>query len=220
MLKSITGDVLTLGPLLICLAVSLLLGFGTALVFMFRNTYNKGFVATLALLPAIISLIIMMVNGNIGTGVAVAGAFSLVRFRSVAGGAREIGSIFFAMALGLAIGMGYVFTAVLFFAVIGSFMLLLTLLDFGKQNASERELKITIPEILDYDGLFDDIFKKYANDVQLVRVKTTNQGTLYELQYHIRLSDRTISKEFLDELRCRNGNLNIVCGQRSSGDTL
>jgi len=219
-LASIIGDIITIQTLLICLAASLVLGFGSAGIFMFRNTYTKGFVVTLALLPAIVSLVIMMVNGNIGAGVAVAGAFSLVRFRSVAGGAREICSIFFAMALGLSIGMGYVATAVLFFIIIGAVMLLLSAIDFGEQNSSVRELKITIPENLDYEGIFDDIFKHYTTGAQLIRVKTTNLGTLYELHYQITLRTQGISKAFLDELHCRNGNLTIICGRKPSGDTL
>jgi uncharacterized membrane protein YhiD involved in acid resistance len=202
------------------MAVSLVLGVGTAFIFMFRNTYSKGFVVTLALLPSIVSLVIMMVNGNIGAGVAVAGAFSLVRFRSIPGGAKEICSIFFAMALGLTVGMGYVAAAALFFVIIGAVMLLLSVISFGEQRGSERELKITIPENLDYEGLFDDIFQKYTKNVELIRAKTTNLGTLYELHYHITLCGQSISKDFLDALRCRNGNLNIVCGRKSSGDTL
>jgi len=219
-LSSIIGSALTVQALLICLAVSLALGMGTAAVYMFRSNYTRGFVTTLALLPAVVALVIMMVNGNIGTGVAVAGTFSLVRFRSVPGGAREICSIFFAMALGLALGMGYVAAAFLFFIIIGAMMLLFSLTGFGAENSSERVLKITIPENLDFDGLFDDIFKKYTKSVRLTRVKTTNLGTLYELHYHITLCRPEVSKDFLDELRCRNGNLTIVCGRKSSGDTL
>lgn len=220
MLDSISGGTLTIQTFLICMAVSVILGIGISLLFMFRNTYTKGFVVTLAILPAIVSLVIMMVNGSIGTGVAVAGAFSLVRFRSVPGNAREISSIFFAMALGLAIGMGYVVAAALFFVVIGIFMIVLSATNFGESKSPERNLKITIPENLDYDGLFDDIFQKYTTHAQLMRVKTTSLGTLYELHYKITLRKQGISKEFLDELRCRNGNLNIVCGRKSSGDTL
>lgn len=220
MLESIIGSSITIQALLTCLAVSLALGFGIAGVFMYRNTYTKSFVVTLTLLPAIVTLVIMMVNGNIGAGVAVAGAFSLVRFRSIAGGAREICGIFFAMALGLAVGMGYVLFAVLFFLIVGGMMLLLSIVPFGEQTASDRELKITIPENLDYDGLFDDIFARYAKNVQLAKVKTTNLGTLYELQYDITLTTPEISKEFMDELRCRNGNLNIVCGRKPTRETL
>lgn len=220
MLDTILSDGITAGALLLCLAAALALGLGTAAIHMFRNSYSKSFVVTLALLPAIVSLVIMMVNGNIGAGVAVAGAFSLIRFRSVPGDAREICSIFFAMALGLVLGMGYLVFAVLFFLVIGAAMLLLSVLRFGEQKTAQRELKITIPESLDYNGLFDDIFSKYTAETQLVRVRTSNLGTLYELQYDVRLNTPEISKEFIDELRCRNGNLNIICGRKPTRETL
>ena len=187
---------------------------------MYKSSYTQSFVVTLAMLPAIIQVVIMLVNGNIGAGVAVAGAFTLVRFRSVPGTAREIGMIFLTMAIGLATGMGYVVLAALFFLIMAVFALSLFLLRFGAGNTSERELKITIPENLDYDGLFDDLFQKYTCSAHLERVKTTNIGTLYELDYRIVLKEEPVSKEFLDELRCRNGNLNIVCGRIASKETL
>ncbi len=220
MLDTIFSDGITAGTLLICLAAALVLGLGTAAIHMFRNQYSKSFVVTLALLPAIVALVIMMVNGNIGAGVAVAGTFSLVRFRSVPGDAREICSIFFSMALGLVLGMGYLAFAVLFFLVIGAAMLLLSVLHFGEQKTAPRELKITIPENLDYNGLFDDVFSKYTTQAQLVRVRTANLGTLYELQYDVQLNTPEISKEFIDELRCRNGNLNIICSRKPTRETL
>ena len=216
MLDSIIDIQITLPVFIICTAASLALGLGTALLCMYKSRYTQSFVVTLAMLPAVVQVVIMLVNGNIGAGVAVAGAFSLVRFRSAPGSAREIGMIFLAMAIGLATGMGYVALAVIFFAVMAAFVLLLTVLRFGGGNEYERELKITIPETLDYDGLFDDLFQKYTRSAQLYRVKTTNMGTLYEVDYHIVLKTERIPKEFLDELRCRNGNLNISCGREIS----
>ena len=214
MLNSImTGTEITTSAFLLCTAVSLALGLGAALLSMYKSKYSQSFVLTLALLPAIVQLIIMLVNGNIGVGVAVAGTFSLVRFRSANGTAKEIGAIFLAMAIGLATGMGYLALATAFFAIMAIFTLLLTTLNFGGRGADERELKITIPENLDYDGLFDDLFKKYTRTADLERVKTTNMGTLYELCYKIVLRDEHTTKAFLDELRERNGNLNIVCGK-------
>lgn len=204
---------ITLGQLVICTLASLALGMGVAAVYMYRNVYSKNFVVTLALLPAMVQLVIMMVNGNLGAGVAVMGAFSLVRFRSIPGSAREIGTIFFAMAVGLATGMGYLAVAFLFLLLVGAMSILLNTVRFGQQKKTEKELKITIPENLDYAGIFDDLFNKYTKGAELVRVKTTNMGSLYELHYHIILSGTTIEKAFLDELRCRNGNLNIVCGR-------
>ena len=220
MLNSIINVQITVPVFAICTAVSLILGLGAALLCMFKSRYTQSFVVALAMLPAVVQVVIMLVNGNIGAGVAVAGAFSLVRFRSTPGTAREIGMIFLAMAIGLATGMGYVTLAILFFAVMALFVLVLSVLRFGSGNEHERELKITLPETLDYDGLFDDLFEKYTRSAQLYRVKTTNMGTLYELDYHVVLKTERIPKEFLDELRCRNGNLNIVCGRVTSKEAL
>ncbi|MGN8937480.1 DUF4956 domain-containing protein [Bittarella sp. HCP28S3_D9] len=204
---------LSLGKLLLCTATSLALGAAIAAIHTFRNRYTKGFVMTLALLPAVVQMVILMVNGNLGTGVAVAGAFSLVRFRSAPGSAREICSIFLAMAVGLATGMGYLAAAALFVLVIGGASILYTCLRFGEQKQLEKELKITIPETLDYTDLFDDLFARYTAHWKLEQVKTTNMGSLYRLDYRIALRDPAQEKVFLDELRCRNGNLEIVCGR-------
>ncbi len=220
MLDSIIGTQITLSIFGICTAVSLILGVATALVGMFRSKCTQSFAVALAILPAVVQVVIMLVNGNVGAGVAVAGAFSLVRFRSAPGTAREIAVIFLAMAIGLATGMGYVVLAVLFFLVAGGLLLLLTLLNFGGSDPAERVLRITIPENLDYDGLFDDLFAKYVRSFSLEKVKTTNMGTLYELQYRIVLKNDRVPKAFFDELRCRNGNLNIVCSRESSGEAL
>ena len=178
MLNSIIGTELTVSSFFICTAVSLLLGVGTALVAMYRAHTTQSFAVTLAILPAVVQLVIMLVNGNLGAGVAVAGAFSLVRFRSAPGTAREIGALFLAMALGLATGMGYVALAAVFFVIIAAVLLLLTRLDFGTRRTDERLLKITIPENLDYDGLFDDLLDTYTTAHTLERVKTANMGTL------------------------------------------
>lgn len=217
---SVIDGQITLPVFLLCTAVSLVLGVLTALVSTFRNRTSQSFALTLAILPMIVQVVIMLVNGNIGAGVAVAGAFSLVRFRSAAGSAREIGSIFLAMAVGLATGMGYVSLAVVSFAVLAAVLLLLQVMRFGEQNSAERTLKITIPESLDYDGLFDDLFKTYTKSATLEKVKTSNMGTLFELQYRIILNGAEIPKPFLDEIRVRNGNLNIVCGKAVEIDSL
>ena len=221
MLNSIiTGTGITVSSFFICTAVSLALGLGAALLSMYKSKYTRSFVITLALLPAMVQIIIMMVNGNIGAGVAVAGAFGLIRFRSAPGSAKEIGLVFLATAIGLATGMGYVVIAAVFFAIIAAFALLLTAVGFGAGAADERELRITIPESLDYDGLFDDVFAKYTRSAELDRVKTTNMGTLYELSYKVVLRDASGTKAFLDELRTRNGNLNIVCGRPVTKEAL
>ena len=216
----ITGTEITTSAFFICTAVSLVLGIGTALLGMYRSRYSRSFVLTLAVLPAMVQLIIMLVNGNIGAGVAVAGAFGLIRFRSAPGSAKEIGLVFLATAVGLATGMGYVAVAAVFFVIIAAVMLLLTLTRFGAGAAEERELKITIPENLDYDGLFDDLFQTYTRSAELERVKTTNVGTLYELSYKVVLRDTQGTKAFLDQLRTRNGNLSIVCGKPVTKESL
>lgn len=195
-----------------CMLASLVLGILIALIYMFKNSYNKNFVITLALLPAVVQLVIMLVNGNLGAGVAVMGAFSLIRFRSVPGSARDIGSIFTAMAVGLATGMGYIFLALIFLIAMAVMNVLFHLTKFGGANEKRKQLSITIPESLDYTGIFDDVLNQYTKSSQLTRVKTTNMGTMFELTYLIQLNENDEEKKFIDELRCRNGNLKIVCG--------
>lgn len=219
MLNSILGTELTLTSFLICTGVSLLLGVGTALVAGYRSRSTQSLAVTLAILPAVVQAVIMLVNGSIGAGIAVAGAFSLVRFRSAPGTAREIAAIFLAMAIGLATGMGYVGLAALLFLILAGAMLALTVLRFGQKEDAGRILKITIPEDLDYDGLFDDLFERYTIAHTLEKVKTTNMGTLYELRYRITLRQEPVPKVFLDELRCRNGNLNITCCREESHES-
>lgn len=220
MLNSILGTEITLSSFLICTGVSLLLGIGIALVAGYRSRSTQSLAVTLAILPAVVQAVIMLVNGSIGAGIAVAGAFSLVRFRSAPGTAREIAAIFLAMAIGLATGMGYVGLAVLLFLILAGAMLALTVLRFGQKEDAGRILKITIPEDLDYDGLFDDLFERYTTAHTLEKVKTTNMGTLYELRYRITLRQEPVPKVFLDELRCRNGNLNITCCREESHESL
>ena len=200
---------LTLGQLALCTGVSLALGAVCALLYMFRNQYNKSFVVTLALLPAMVQVVILLVNGNLGTGVAVMGAFSLVRFRSLPGSAREIGSIFMAMAVGLATGTGYLAIAALFVAALGAATLVLECSGFGQPRQQEQLLRITVPETLEYEGAFDDIFRKYCCGAKLNRIKTTNMGSLFELEYTVRPRRGVSEKKLIDELRCRNGNLTI-----------
>lgn len=172
----------------------------------------SSFAVILAMMPVLVTAIIMIVNGNLGTSVAVLGAFGLVRFRSAPGNAREIGFIFFAMAVGLACGMGFLSLAVLMTILVGMMFFVLEKLHFGKKETSQRELRITIPEDMSYTGIFDDLFQKYTKYARMERVKTTNMGTMYELCYRIELRDVEKEKEFIDGLRCRNGNLTIILG--------
>ena len=218
MLSSIIQSEITLPVFFICTVASLILGIGTSLVSMYKSRHTQSLAITLAILPAVVQIVVMLVNGSIGAGVAVAGAFSLVRFRSVPGNAKEISTIFLSMAIGLATGMGYIVLAVLFFAMAAAVVLLLTAANFGHRDSLERNLKITIPENLDYDNLFDDLFDAYTSKYTLESVKTSNMGTLYELHYLITLKSAGIPKPLLDEIRCRNGNLNIVCSKVSADE--
>ena len=200
----------------ICTATSMVLGVVIALIHMYKNKYSKHFIQTLVILPAIIQVVIMLVNGNLGTGVAVMGAFSLVRFRSVPGNSREIGSIFFAMAAGLAAGTGYIAIAVLIVVCIGAMMMLLLTLNFGEGKTASKVLKITLPENLNYEGMFDDILTEYTKTYRLVKVRTVNMGSLFELQYEMEMLKDKSEKELIDEVRCRNGNLTVLCGYAES----
>ena len=220
MFNSVIPNAMTLSAFLMCIFAALVLGVLTALVFSFRNKHSGSLILALAVLPPIVTMVIMMVNGNIGAGLAVAGTFSLVRFRSAPGTAREICGLFMSTAIGITCGMGFIGIAAVFFLVMAVFLVLLSLFRFGETAASSRKLKITIPENLDYDGLFDDIFEKYTSRHELIRVKTTNMGTLYELTYTINLKTPEVSKQFIDEIRCRNGNLNIICGRESDKDAI
>jgi hypothetical protein len=204
---------ITISGVLLCTVVSLVFGFCVAAIHMFRNRYNKNFIATIVLLPAIVQIVIMLVNRNIGAGIAVAGAFSLVRFRSIPGNARDIGSVFLSMAMGFIAGMGYLFYGLLFLLVIGAASIILSLCAFGEGKGGRRYLKIMIPENLDYEGLFDDIFTEHTASVELEKVRTTDMGSLYELNYLVTLKNFARSKDFIDKLRCRNGNLPISLGR-------
>lgn len=200
---------------LITTAIRILAGIGlgllTGLFYMYKSTYSKSFVIMLALLPAIVGTVIGVVNGDVGTGVAVMGAFSLVRFRSIPGTAKEIGFIFFAMAIGLATGMGYILYALVFTLLVGLMSVILFASSFGEQKQVTKRLKITMPENLDYAGIFDDLFQEYTKSNTLKSVKTTNMGSLFQLQYEIILKNEDIEKEFIDKIRVRNGNLDIIC---------
>ena len=213
--------VISVTDFLLCLGTSLVIGIVMALTYMYRTRYTKSFVVTLALLPAVVCVVIMMVNGNVGTGVAVAGAFSLVRFRSVPGTAKEICTLFLAMGAGLIAGMGYLGFALLFTAAMCAMFLLYNGLDFGaKKNAATfKTFTITIPEDLDYTGVFEDIFAAYTRSYDLIRVKTTNMGSMFKLTYNVELADPTREKEMIDQLRCRNGNLEIAVSKQETVGT-
>ncbi len=214
--SSIISDSVTINIFIICTVSSLVLGALTALCYMKTSKkYTGSFVTTLAVLPAVIQVIIMMVNGNLGAGVAVAGAFSLVRFRSIPGTAKEIGAIFVALASGLATGMGYIAYAAVFTLTVCLVLILYNLISFGeKAQKGKKILTVVIPEGLDYTNCFDDIFSQYLKSNELVQSKTTNMGSLFKLRYEIVLKDSSKEKEMIDALRCRNGNLEIICSNQ------
>ncbi|MBP3885215.1 MAG: DUF4956 domain-containing protein [Olsenella sp.] len=206
-----TAASVDLVPFLTSVAVALALGLALALIYCFRSRYTRSFVITMVTLPAIVAVVITMINGNIGAGIAVAGSFSLVRFRSVPGQARDIAFVFLAMCVGLVCGMGYVVLAALVTAIIGGVNLLLQATNFGKAGTRvNRTLRVTVPEDLNHTHLFDDLFERYTTYHELYSVKTTNMGSLYKLIYNIGLKNPDEERALIDELRCRNGNLEIA----------
>ena len=210
-------QVIEVGDFLLCLGVSLVLGLIMAAAYSFKNEHTKSFLVTLALLPAVVCVVIMMVNGNIGAGVAVAGAFSLVRFRSAPGSAKEIVTIFLAMGAGLIAGMGYLGFAALFTVIMCVMFLIYNAVACNaKSEVVNKTIKITIPEDLDYTGAFDDIFAEYTRKNELVKVKTTNMGSMFRLTYNVTLRDATKEKEMIDRIRERNGNLEIMVSKQEN----
>lgn len=208
--NSVITNTATPKSFLICSAVSLVLGCLLALAHGFKGRATTSFSVTVALIPLIVQTIIMLVNGNLGTGIAVAGAFSLVRFRSVPGSAKEILSIFMAMTAGLATGVGYVGIAAIFTIVSILMLIIYEKLQLGSLQKRYREMKITVPESLNYTEAFNDIFEKYTVNVTLKNVKTTSMGSLFKLNYDIRFKNGVNERDFIDEMRTRNGNLEIM----------
>ncbi len=203
---------------LLCIGCALLCGLILCGCYIFRSRHTASFAATLALLPAVVCVVIMMVNGNIGAGVAVAGAFSLVRFRSVPGTAREIGAIFLAMGAGLIAGMGYLGYALATSVVLGLVSLIYTYIGQKRVNSTNayKQLRITIPEDLDYVDAFEPILSEYTKEHDLVQIKTTNMGSLFRLTYYITVKDAAKEKEMIDRLRTRNGNLEIAISRQDT----
>lgn len=198
---------------MICLLAAVVAGLAISFIHRFKTNCSQSFAVTLALLPSMVAVIILLVNGNIGTGIAVAGAFSLTRFRSQPGTGKEICSIFFAMVAGLSCGTGYVYICAIFLVVIGALSILYTLIGFGTPDTSIREMTVLIPENLDYMEIFDDLFEKYLKRYDLVKVRTTNMGSMYRLKYEIVFKDEKEQKKLMDEIRERNGNLEVMIGR-------
>ena len=208
MLTNILKDTNTY-TIILSMGVALILGLIIAITHKITSRCNKHFLVTITILPILVSSVILVVNGNLGMGVAVAGAFGLVRFRSIAGTSKEILSVFFAMAIGLSIGAGYLVLAI-FVAIICSLSIfVLDKITIFDQNKNDKYLKITIPENIDYTEVFDDILNKYTSKYKLEQVKTTNLGSMFELKYLITVNNNINEKNFIDELRVKNGNLKI-----------
>lgn len=212
------SGVITFGSFLLCMGTSLLIGLILAYSCRYQGRYTKSFLVTLMLLPSVVCIIIMMVNGSVGAGVAVAGAFSLVRFRSAPGTGREITMLFLAMGAGLIAGMGYLAFALLFAVIMSVMNVIFNHLDFGEKEKEQRyrTLSIMIPESLDYSGVFDEVLRHYTSDYTLTRVKTTNMGSLFRLSYDLTMREGVSEKEMIDQLRCRNGNLEIMLSMQES----
>lgn len=215
-----TTSVISVADFMICIISSLVIGWMISVMYMYKNTYSRSFIVTIATIPAIVCVVIMMVNGNVGAGVAVAGAFSLVRFRSAPGTAKEIGVLFMAMGVGIITGMGYIAYAFLFVVILGGMDLFYAQIDFGikKHPALQRTLHVTIPEDLDYVEVFDDLFAEYTEKHSLVNVKTTNMGSLFKLTYQITFREANVEKAFIDAVRCRNGNLEVALSNQENGE--
>lgn len=212
---------LTLGSTLLIILSALALGLGISLIYMYthkKEDYTSGFTIALIMLPAIIAMIILLVGNNVARAFSLAGAFSLIRFRSAPGDSKDIAYVFFTLGVGLACGMGYIGYAALFALILCGAMVALTKLNFGKPNSSPMRLRIVLPEDMDYQGAFDQIFAVYTTDCRLTKVKTTEFGSLFEITYDLTLKNMDDSKSFIDKLRCKNGNLNVVLMMRENNE--
>lgn len=227
MLKTILETTSTEGlntkDALICIGVALVLGLIISTIYIIsdrKKRISTNFAITLVILPAVVAIVIMLVGSNVARAFSMAGAFALVRFRSVPGDSKDIASVFFTMAVGLSAGLGYVTFAAIVTVVIGLVYLLLMITGYGVVKNIEKTLKITIPENLNFNGTFDDVFKEFTNDFTLDRIRTTNLGSMYELTYLVTVKKDIDEKKFIDELRCRNGNLNIILCNSETRDLL
>ncbi|WP_247906459.1 MULTISPECIES: DUF4956 domain-containing protein [Streptococcus anginosus group] len=205
-----TGTTINPASMFGAIGVGLVLGLILAKVYQYKTIYSKSFMMTLVMLPTLIAIVIFLVNGSLGAGVAVMGAFSLIRFRSAPGGAKELLAIFLAMTIGIAVGMGYLIFASVFTIIMSVVMLLLETVNFGQMKHSMRQVTVVIPESLDYETVFDDIFQKATNYVELANVKTSDMGSLFKIKYIVQLNGTMTEKELVDALRTRNGNLEIA----------
>ncbi len=211
MLNSIISSTgVSVSDFLLCSGISIILGLVIAIVYRYTSKYSKNFLITLVVLPVLVQTIIFMTSGSLGTSIAIVGTFSLVKFRSLPGTSKEIMSIIFAMAIGLATGVGQLLFAIIVTIMVSILIIILSKSKFGDTGNNQKILKIVIPEDMDYQSVFDDVFKKYLKNVRLDSVKTINMGSLFELTYMVDLNNNINEKEFIDEIRVRNGNLKIM----------
>ena len=213
MLNSILSSAvaeISVSDALICIFAAIILGIIISLVHRFTTKATSNFLVTLSILPLLISVVIFLINGNLGTSLAVAGAFSLIRFRSMPGNSKEILSVFWAMAVGLAVGMGYIFYASIITLIVAIFVIIYNKVMANKSEKNDRKLKIVIPENLDYEEVFKDLLEKYTNKYEIQKVKTTNMGSMYEINYKVNLKSGIDVKKFMDEIRIRNGNMLVM----------
>lgn len=223
MFTSTAENTISVGPAVLSIAAAVILGLIIGISYMVackKDGYGKNFIVGLVLLPAIVSVVILLIGSNVARAFSMAGAFALVRFRSAPGNAKDIAVVFFTMAAGLACGLGYVTFAILFVVIIALVMVVLSLSGFGGRNSGYRQLKVTIPENLNYTDAFDDVFDKYMTSRELRRVKTTNMGTLFELTYNVKMKNNVNEKQFIDEIRVKNSNLNIILGIPETENTV
>ena len=213
--SSIFTSSFTLGQFLIAVLASMVLGFVVSIYYMFRNTYSKSFVPSLILIPAIECVVIIMINGNMGAGIAVAGSFALIRFRSARGSAKDLTAIFMAMAIGIICGTGYIGIAVLFTLIVCAVGMFLSFVKYGECDVKLRYLKITVPENLNYDEAFEEVLDNYCSSYEIEKVKTLSLGSLFRVDYSIVMKDTSKIKAMIDDLRIRNNNLEIVCGKEA-----
>lgn len=219
MLSSILNGDITLTKIIIIFLSSIILGLVIALTHKITSKYTKNFLISLTIIPLMVSAIILAVNGSLGTGIAVAGAFSLIRFRSVPGTSKEILSILTSMTLGLVLGTGYIFYGIIITIVFALMVLLFSKIKLFDNN-DNKILKILVPENLDYSDIFNDEFKQYLESYEINQVKTTNMGSLFEITYLVNLKKNINEKEFIDKLRIKNGNLKINLSKPLEENTL
>lgn len=208
-------NTISIGSSMLAIGAAVILGLIIGAVYMYicrRDGYGKNFIVGLVILPAVVAAVILLIGSNVARAFSMAGAFALVRFRSAPGNAKDIAVVFFAMASGLACGLGYVTFACAFVILMLVVLVVLNLLHFGDDRSGSKQLKLTVPENLNYSHVFDEVFEKYTTQSTLRRVRTTNMGTMYELTYSVSMKRNADEKEFIDHLRMRNGNLNITLG--------